>query len=137
LIASYLPTAIAHAAAVALGQELLNWQRDKLCHLIFGGDMNFPSELQAELEQWATSADQLIIQVMSEQLTLLKHQRNDATDKHCPLDALSPRSQGSRLFRQQGVLVIEAGVQHGLDINAFVGEMREERIQGQIERVDW
>jgi hypothetical protein len=101
--------------------------------------MNFPSELQAELEQWATSvglsADQLIIQVMSEQLNLLKQQRDDATDKHRSSDALSPRSQGSRLFRQQGVLVIEAGVQHGFDINAFVSEMREERIQGQIERL--
>lgn len=38
----------------------------------------------------------------------------------------------SRLQRKQGVLVIDTGGASEFDINAFIGEMREERIQDQI-----
>jgi hypothetical protein len=38
----------------------------------------------------------------------------------------------TRLHRKQGVLVIETEQMAGFDINAFIGEMREERIQDQI-----
>jgi hypothetical protein len=38
----------------------------------------------------------------------------------------------SRLQRKQGVLVIDTGAVSEFDINAFIGEMREERIQDQI-----
>jgi hypothetical protein len=38
----------------------------------------------------------------------------------------------SRLQRKQGVLVIDTGEASDFDINAFIGEMREERIQDQI-----
>ena len=41
-----------------------------------------------------------------------------------------------RLCRKQGVLVIETGGLEGFDINAFIGEMREERIQEQMEQVN-
>jgi hypothetical protein len=41
-----------------------------------------------------------------------------------------------RLHRRQGVLVIETEELAGFDINAFIGEMREERIQYQIEQID-
>jgi hypothetical protein len=40
------------------------------------------------------------------------------------------------LRRKQGVLVIETGVLEGFDINAFIGEMREERIQEQLRQVN-
>jgi hypothetical protein len=38
----------------------------------------------------------------------------------------------SRLERKQGVLVIDTGGDSEFDINVFIGEMREERIQDQI-----
>jgi hypothetical protein len=41
----------------------------------------------------------------------------------------------SRLQRKQGVLVIDTGGDSEFDINAFIGEMREERIQDQIGQV--
>lgn len=44
--------------------------------------------------------------------------------------------QRVRLCRKQGVLVIETGVLEGVDINALIGEMREERIQEQMEQVN-
>jgi hypothetical protein len=39
----------------------------------------------------------------------------------------------SRLQRKQGVVVIDTGEDSEFDINAFIGEMREERIQDQIQ----
>jgi hypothetical protein len=41
----------------------------------------------------------------------------------------------SRLQRKQGVLVIDTGEDSEFDINALIGEMREERIQDQIGQV--
>jgi hypothetical protein len=41
----------------------------------------------------------------------------------------------SRLQRKQGVLVIDTGEASDFDINAFIGEMREERIQDQMGQV--
>jgi len=41
-----------------------------------------------------------------------------------------------RLCRKQGVLVIETGVLEGFDMNAFIGEMREERIQEHMGQVN-
>ncbi len=99
--------------------------------------MNFPCEFQEEVEQWATSAglsvEQFVMQVMSERLTLLKQQRN--TDAIALPVAEPLPSDRSRLHRKNGVLVIQTDPLNGFDINAFVGEMREERIQDQIRQV--
>jgi hypothetical protein len=46
------------------------------------------------------------------------------------LNILTPAD--SRLERKQGVVVIDTGEDSGFDINVFIGEMREERIQDQI-----
>lgn len=99
--------------------------------------MNFPCEFQEEIEQWATaaglSAEQFVMQIMSERLTLLKQQKiSDAI----VLDMTEPLpSDRSRLHRKKGVLVIQTDPLTGFDINAFVTEMREERIQDQIMQV--
>lgn len=99
--------------------------------------MNFPCEFQEEVEQWATSAglsaEQFVMQVMSERLTLLKQQKNSNA---IVLDMTEPLpSDRSRLHRKKGVLVIQTDPLMGFDINAFVTEMREERIQDQITQV--
>jgi hypothetical protein len=46
--------------------------------------------------------------------------------------AEAPIGDHSRLQRKQGMLVIDMGGDSEFDINAFIGEMREERIQDQI-----
>jgi hypothetical protein len=93
--------------------------------------MNFPCEFQEEVEQWATSAglsaEQFVMQVMSERLTVLRQQQNSDT---IALNSAEPvSSDRSRLYRKQGVLVIQTDPLSGFDINAFVNEMQEERIQ--------
>jgi hypothetical protein len=55
-------------------------------------------------------------------------QRNPSTESKQPV-------QGKRMFRKQGVLVIEAGESSGLDISTFISEMREERIQSQLKEI--
>ncbi|MGG6270038.1 hypothetical protein ACQ4M3_32105 [Leptolyngbya sp. AN03gr2] len=70
-----------------------------------------------------------ILRVLQRQSMLADHQsRQVANSNH---ETISPR-----LHRKQGVLVIETGRLEGFDMNAFIGEMREERIQNQIEQVD-
>jgi hypothetical protein len=44
-------------------------------------------------------------------------------------------AQRRRMFRKQGVLVIEAGASSELDISTFISEMREERIQSQLREI--
>jgi hypothetical protein len=46
--------------------------------------------------------------------------------------AEAPIGDHSRLQRKQGMLVIDTGGDSKFDINAFIGEMREEQIQDQI-----
>jgi hypothetical protein len=41
----------------------------------------------------------------------------------------------SRLYRKQGILVIETGHLDGVDMNTLIEEVREERIQDQIGQV--
>lgn len=43
--------------------------------------------------------------------------------------------QHKRIYRKQGVLVIDSGELSGFDINMFIDEMREERIQSQIKEI--
>ncbi|WP_158516582.1 hypothetical protein [Scytonema hofmannii] len=45
---------------------------------------------------------------------------------------MASSSDRPRLYRKHGVLVIETGQLNEFDINAFISEMREERIQEQI-----
>jgi hypothetical protein len=60
--------------------------------------------------------------------TLHALQQNPSTESKQP-------AQGKRMFRKQGVLVIEAGESSELDISTFISEMREERIQSQLKEI--
>ena len=99
--------------------------------------MDFPCKFQEEIEKWATSAglsaEQFVMQVMSERLMLLKQQKsNDAIVLNITEPLLSDRS---RLHRKKGVLVIQTEPLTGFDVNPFVSDMREERIENQTRQV--
>lgn len=67
--------------------------------------------------------------IVRELLDVLKVlQQQQATESTQP-------GQHKRMYRKQGVLVIEAGELSGFDINTFIGEMREERIQSQLKEI--
>ncbi len=98
--------------------------------------MNFTSELKQEVEQWAKSlglsTEQFVVQAVSEKLSMLKQQQKNHAIEPIKTNALASSSDRPRLYRKHGVLVIETGQLNEFDINAFISEMREERIQEQI-----
>jgi hypothetical protein len=71
------------------------------------------------------SPDEVVRELLDVLHTL---QRNPSTESTQP-------AQSKRMFRKQGVLVIEAGESSGLDISTFISEMREERIQSQLKEI--
>jgi hypothetical protein len=101
--------------------------------------MNFTSELQQEVEKWAKSlglsAEQFVVQAVSEKLSMLKQKQKSHAIEPIKTDALTSGSEHPRLYRKHGVLVIETGELNEFDINAFISEMREERIQEQIGKI--
>jgi hypothetical protein len=60
--------------------------------------------------------------------TLHALQQNPSTESTQP-------AQGKRMFRKQGVLVIEAGASSELDISTFIREMREKRTLSQLREI--
>jgi hypothetical protein len=56
-----------------------------------------------------------------------------------PIQSLNPKekaAQSKRLQRRNGVLVIETGSAIEVDINAFIHDLREERIQDKIKPIN-
>jgi hypothetical protein len=79
-----------------------------------------------ELIQAIERSPDEIVRSLLETLHALR--RNPSTESTQP-------AQGKRMFRKQGVLVIEAGESSELDISTFISEMREERIQSQLKEI--
>jgi hypothetical protein len=94
--------------------------------------MHLPPQIQQDLEQWVTahglSAEAFILQAITEKLTALKQQ---SSGPPTPPAATAP-SLSPRLRRQDGILVIDVEPLTAFDTNAFIAELREERIQEQM-----
>jgi len=52
------------------------------------------------------------------------------------LEPIEDEIHSARLHRKQGILVIQTGVKDDLDLNQLIYEMREERIQDQIQHIN-
>jgi len=97
--------------------------------------MNLPSQLQQEVEKWASrqgiSGEQFILQAVAEKVTALNQQITETTPQISQA-VQSSTSQQPKIYRKEGILVVEIEPINNLDINAFVNELREERIQEQM-----
>lgn len=97
--------------------------------------MNLPSQLQQEVEKWASrqgiSWEQFILQAVAEKVTALNQQNTQATPQISQA-VQSSTSQQPKIYRKEGILVVETEPINNLDINAFINELREERIQEQM-----
>lgn len=97
--------------------------------------MNLPSQLQQEVEKWASrqgiSLEQFILQAVTEKVTAL-NQQNTQTTAHLPQAVQSLTSQQPKIYRKEGILVVETEPINNLDIDAFIDGLREERIQEQM-----
>lgn len=78
-----------------------------------------------ELIQAIQSSPDGIVRELLDVLKVLQQQSTESTQP----------SQHKRMYRKQGVLVIETGELSGFDINTFIGEMREEHIQSQLKEI--
>ncbi|MCC5637463.1 hypothetical protein LC593_16755 [Nostoc sp. CHAB 5844] len=90
--------------------------------------MNLPPQLQEKIEKWASSqgisTEQFILQAITEKIATLSQQKLEE-DTQLNLNQ-------ANLYRQDGILVVDAEFPANFDINTFIDELREERIQEQI-----
>jgi hypothetical protein len=96
--------------------------------------MNLPLPLQKEAEQWAQlqglSLEEFILQAVAEKVSGLNQQMPELSGS-IPQNLHSSVSELPRLYQKEGILVIKTAPL-SIDINAFMDEMREERIREQM-----
>ncbi|BAY64025.1 hypothetical protein NIES22_41160 [Calothrix brevissima NIES-22] len=95
--------------------------------------MNVPPQLQQKIEKWASSqgisTEEFILQAITEKIELLSQQvTEENTQPNSQLNNLL-NNQPANLYRQDGILVVEAELPENFDINNFISQLREERIQ--------
>lgn len=97
--------------------------------------MNLPPLLQQEIEKWANrqgiSSTEFIIMAVADKVATLTHQE-ESSDVQDSEVVSAKSSQQPRVYRKEGILVVDADLPENFDINAFIGELREERIREQM-----
>lgn len=99
--------------------------------------MNLPTLLQQEVEKWASrqgiSSEQFILTAVVDKVAALNHQVSEESANAQDSKAASVNSsQQPKVYRKEGILVVDADLPEKFDINAFINELREERIQDQM-----
>ncbi|MEH1913842.1 hypothetical protein [Nostoc sp.] len=98
--------------------------------------MNFPPQIQQKIEKWASSqgisAEQFVLQAITEKIDTLSQQvTEEHTQQNSEMTNVLPLNQPN-IYRKEGILVVEAELPETFDVNVFIDELREERIQDQI-----
>ncbi|AVH69823.1 hypothetical protein [Nostoc sp. 'Lobaria pulmonaria (5183) cyanobiont'] len=98
--------------------------------------MNFPPQLQQKIEKWANSqgisTEQFVLQAIAEKIATLSQQvTEEHTQQNSEITNVLPLNQPN-IYRKEGILVVEAELPENFDVNAFIDELREERIQDRI-----
>ncbi|MDZ8081506.1 MAG: hypothetical protein RMX35_20880 [Nostoc sp. DcaGUA01] len=90
--------------------------------------MNFPPQLQQKIEKWASnqgiSVEDFVLQAVAEKINALTQQTAEA------INVVS--SSQVKVYRKEGVLVVDTELPENFDLNTFIDELREERIQDQM-----
>ena len=91
--------------------------------------MNLSVALQQAIDEWTEtqgiSTDEFIEQAIVEKLNRLQRsEQSEVIDR--------PTENSSRLRRKNGILILETASEANLDINTWIDQMREERIQEQM-----
>lgn len=94
--------------------------------------MNLPLSLQKEAEKWAQlqglSLEEFILQAVTEKVSGLNQQMLGTLENQ---DSSSSIPELPSLHRKEGILVIKTAPLT-VDINAFIDQMREDRIREQM-----
>lgn len=98
--------------------------------------MNLPPLLQQEVEKWASrqgiSSEQFILAAVADRVAALNHQVAEESANEDSEAASVKSPQQPKVFRKEGILVVDAELPKNFDINAFIDELREERIREQM-----
>ena len=99
--------------------------------------MNFPSRLQQEVEKWANrqgiSSEEFILMEVADKVNTLDRQAAQENNDFQDSEATSGKSpQQPKVYRKEGVLVVDVDLPKNFDLNASIDELREERIREQI-----
>ena len=98
--------------------------------------MKLSTDLQREVEQWAltlgVSPEQFMNQAVSERLLSLRREHSKSVE----LRENNKSTFLPRLYRKGGILVVETEQLSEFDINAYISQMREERIQEEIGKIN-
>ena len=91
--------------------------------------MNLSVALQQAIDEWTEtqgiSTDEFIEQAIVEKLNRLQRsEQSEVIDR--------PTENSSRLRRKNGILILETASEANLDINTWIDQIREERIQEQM-----
>lgn len=83
--------------------------------------MNLPPQLQQEVEKWANlqgiDPEQFVVQTIAEKVSHLNEQEQ------------ATPSLEHRLYRKNGVLVVDVAWDETVDVNQLIDQVREERMQ--------
>lgn len=90
--------------------------------------MEFPLQIQQKIEKLASSQgisiEQFVLQAVTEKIDAL-------TQKKVELSKINSSNQ-AKVYRKEGILVVDAELAENLDFNNFIDELREERIWDQM-----
>lgn len=95
--------------------------------------MKFALQLQQNIEKWAriqgVSTEQFIWQAVAEKIDNLNQQVTEKSpEEHSELTNTIQSNQ-AKIYRKEGILVVDAELPESFDLNSFIDELREERIQ--------
>lgn len=99
--------------------------------------MNLPSQIQQQVEKWASnqgiSTEQFIVQAVAEKIDALSQQgAKEHAEQHDTQTTNALLTQQPKVYRKEGILVVDAELPENFDINTFIDLLRSERIQEQM-----
>ena len=98
--------------------------------------MNLPSQLQQDVEKWASSQgisiEQFILQAVADKINVLSQQVIQSQAEQDFEATAKVLSKQPKVYRKQGILVVDAELPENFDINTFIDDLREERIWEQM-----
>lgn len=98
--------------------------------------MNLPPKIQQQVEQWASSqgfsTEQFIAQAVAEKIAALSQGGAKEHPEQYDSQSTNALSQQAKVYRKEGILVVDAELQPDFDINIFIDKLRSERIFDQM-----
>ncbi|MEA5514351.1 hypothetical protein [Nodularia sp. UHCC 0506] len=86
--------------------------------------MNFPNQLQQKIEEWASiqgvSTEEFVLEAIAEKINALSQQT---------IAQNSEATNQARIYRKNGILVIDVELPESFNFNNFTDELREESIR--------